>query len=155
MPIQSTSSSSAKSVAKVPFESIWDQVAPLVARAEKPSRYIDCEWGAVRKPADEVDFRFCMVYPDTYELGQANQALRILVNAVNARPGMAAERGFLPAADMCDKLREQGLPLFSIESAAPLNSFDAIGITLPHERRDERARDARPRGDSHPLRGPR
>ena len=102
-----------------------------MARAERPSRYIDREWGSVCKPG--CSFRFCMVYPDTYELGQANQAVRILVNAVNAQEGMAAERGFLPAADMCDALRGQGLPLFSIEGCAPLRSFDAIGITLPHE----------------------
>ncbi len=115
----------------VAFQSIWPQVAPLVARAERPSRYINREWGCVYKP--DADFRFCMVYPDTYELGQANQALRILVNAVNARPGMAAERGFLPAPEMCDALREAGLPMFSIESCAPLAAFDVIGITLPHE----------------------
>ena len=115
----------------VPFESIWPQVAPLVAKAERPSRYINHEWGSVYKP--EAGFRFCMVYPDTYELGQANQALRILVNAVNARDGMVAERGFLPAPDMCDALRREGLPLFSIESCAPLGAFDVIGITLPHE----------------------
>ena len=115
----------------VPFESIWPQVAPLVAKAERPSRYINHEWGSVYKP--EAGFRFCMVYPDAYELGQANQALRILVNAVNARDGMVAERGFLPAPDMCDALRKEGLPLFSIESCAPLGAFDVIGITLPHE----------------------
>ncbi len=115
----------------VQFESIWLQVSALVAKAERPSRYINHEWGSVYKP--EADFRFCMIYPDTYELGQANQALRILVNAVNAREGMVAERGFLPAPDMCDALREAGLPLFSIESCAPLAAFDAIGITLPHE----------------------
>ena len=115
----------------VQFESIWPQVSALVAKAERPSRYINHEWGSVYKP--EADFRFCMIYPDTYELGQANQALRILVNAVNAREGMVAERGFLPAPDMCDALREAGLPLFSIESCAPLAAFDAIGITLPHE----------------------
>ena len=114
-----------------PYRNIWAQVAPLVARAERPSRYIDHEWGSVCKRG--CDFRFCMVYPDTYELGQANQAVRILVNAVNAQEGMAAERGFLPAADMCDALRKQGLPLFSIEGCAPLRSFDVVGITLPHE----------------------
>lgn len=115
----------------VQFESIWARVAPLVAKAERPSRYINHEWGSVYKP--DADFRFCMVYPDTYELGQANQALRILVNAVNAREGMVAERGFLPAPDMCDALRAANLPMFSIESCAPLGAFDAIGITLPHE----------------------
>ena len=116
----------------VPFESMWAQVEPLVSKAERPSRYINGEWGSVHASAG-AGFRFCMVYPDTYELGQANQALRILVNAVNARAGLAAERGFLPAVDMCDALRAAGLPMFSIESCAPLAAFDAIGITLPHE----------------------
>ena len=71
--------------------------------------------------------------PDTYELGQANQAVRILVNAVNATERLMAERAFLPAVDLIDLMRVEGLPLFSIESCAPLSEFDVIGITLPHE----------------------
>ena len=74
-----------------------------------------------------------MTYPDTYELGQANQAVRILCNCVNAVEGMAAERAFLPAADMCDLMRAEGVPAFSLESCAPVAEFDAVGITLPHE----------------------
>ena len=110
---------------------LWPRLEPLLADAERPARYLNHEFGCVYKP--DADFRFCMVYPDTYELGQANQALRILVNAVNAVEGMAAERAFLPAPAMCDTLRAEGLPLFSIESCAPLAEFDAVGITLPHE----------------------
>ena len=110
---------------------LWPRLEPLLAAAERPARYLNHEFGCVYKP--EADFRFCMVYPDTYELGQANQALRILVNVVNAVDGMAAERAFLPAPAMCDTLRAEGIPLFSIESCAPLSEFDAVGITLPHE----------------------
>ena len=110
---------------------LWPRLEPLLARAERPARYLNREWGCVYK--DDADFAFCMVYPDTYELGQANQALRILVNRVNAVEGMVAERAFLPAVDLIDLMRENGLPLFSIESCAPLAEFDAIGITLPHE----------------------
>lgn len=110
---------------------LWPRVQPLVERAERPSRYINHEWGCVRK--SDASFRLCMVYPDTYELGQPNQALRILVNVVNAREGMVAERGFLPAPDLCDTLRAEGVPLFSLESCAPLSEFDVVGITLPHE----------------------
>lgn len=110
---------------------LWPQLEPLLARVERPARYLNHEWGAVRKA--DADFSFCMVYPDTYELGQANQAVRILVNAVNAIDGMAAERAFLPAVDLIDIMREQDLPMFSLESCAPLHEFDAVGITLPHE----------------------
>ena len=110
---------------------LWPRLEALLGDAERPARYINREWGCVYKP--DADFRFCMVYPDTYELGQANQAVRILVNAVNAADGMAAERAFLPAPAFCDTMRDEGLPLFSIESCAPVAEFDVVGITLPHE----------------------
>ena len=110
---------------------LWPKIEPLLAHAERPARYLNHEWGSGR--AADADFNFCMVYPDTYELGQANQAVRILVNVANESPGIAAERAYLPARDMCDMLRDEGIPLFSLESCAPLGEFDAIGITLPHE----------------------
>ncbi len=110
---------------------LWARLEPLLAAAERPARYLNHEWGSVYKP--DATFCYCMVYPDTYELGQANQAVRILVNAVNAVEGMVAERAFLPSPGFCDTMRAEGLPLFSIESCAPLAEFDVIGITLPHE----------------------
>ena len=114
-----------------PKRDLWPEFGPLVATAARPSRYIDHEWGAVLK--EDADFHFCMIYPDTYELGQPNQALRILVNVVNATPHLSAERGFLPAPDMCDELRRANVPLPSMESCAPVRDFDVVGITLPHE----------------------
>ncbi len=112
-------------------QSIWDEVAPLLSSVERPSRYTGGEWGAGAIPLE--GFSFCMVYPDTYELGQANQAVRILTNRVNAEEGLVAERAYLPGADMADLLRSQGLPLFSLDNAVPLGQFDVVGITLPHE----------------------
>ena len=114
---------------------LWPRLRGLLPRAERPVRYINHEFGSVHHDFDAHpnDASLVMVYPDTYELGQANQALRILVNAVNAREGMWAERSYLPAAEFGDVMREEGLPLFSLESCAPLREFDCIGITLPHE----------------------
>ena len=111
---------------------LWPRVEPLLSRVERPARYLNHEWGCAT-PVAEGDFAFCMIYPDTYELGQANQAVRILVNAVNAMGGMGAERAFLPAVDMADLMREEGVPLFSLESCRPVADFDVVGITLPHE----------------------
>ena len=111
---------------------LWPRVQPLLRQAERPSRYIGGEWGAAGR-ADGASFAFCMVYPDTYELGQPNQAVRILVNAVAKMDGVAAERAYLPAPDMADAMRAAGVPLFSLESCAPLAEFDVVGITLPHE----------------------
>ncbi len=113
--------------------SIFNQIEPLLKDVERPSRYINHEWGSIVKKEEEQLFRFCMIYPDTYELGQPNQALRILVNCVNKEEGMFAERGFLPAKDMIEKMRERKIPFFSQETTTPLGKFDAIGITVPHE----------------------
>ncbi len=114
---------------------LWPRIEGLLREAgrdiERPARYINHEWGCTYK--EEAPYRFCMVYPDTYELGQANQAVRILCNRVNAMEKMAAERAFLPAADMCDAMREHDIPAFSLESCAPVSDFDVVGITLPHE----------------------
>lgn len=110
---------------------LWPRICDLLMQAERPARYIDHEWGTTYKP--EASYRFCMVYPDTYELGQANQAVRILCNVVNKQDNMAAERAFLPAPAFCDLMRKNDLPLFSLESCAPLAEFDAVGITLSHE----------------------
>lgn len=113
--------------------SIDSLITPLLREVERPSRYLGGEWGVTIKPEDEVNFRFCMIYPDTYELGQPNQALRILCNAVNTEDGMFAERGFLPAVDMIEKMRERDIPFFSLETHTALKDFDAVGITVPHE----------------------
>lgn len=114
---------------------LWPRIESLLRREgraiERPARYLNHEWGCTYKP--EAQYRFCMVYPDTYELGQANQAVRILCNQVNLVEGMAAERAFLPAAEMGDIMRREHIPAFSLESCAPLTEFDALGITLPHE----------------------
>ncbi len=115
------------------MENLWSRIEPLLLSVERPSRYIDHEWGANVEPAGADDLTFCMVYPDTYELGQANQAVRILVNAVNATEGLHASRAYLPAVDMIERMREEGIPLFSLEEMAPLDAFDVVGITLPHE----------------------
>lgn len=131
---------------------LWPRIEPLLPHVERPSRYIGSEWIAGAAPDDGLDaahmadaapladglcesdeLSFCMVYPDTYELGQPNQAVRILANAVNATPGLRAERAYLPAVDMIELMRQSQIPAFSLESCSPLSEFDVIGITLPHE----------------------
>lgn len=100
------------------MQNLWPRIEGLLRDAgrdiSRPARYLNHEWGCTYK--DDADYHFCMIYPDTYELGQPNQAVRILCNVVNAVDGMYAERGYLPAADMIDLMRREGVPAFSLES---------------------------------------
>ena len=110
---------------------LWPRVEPLLDLVEKPSRYIDHEFGAARN--DDAPFRCVLIYPDTYEVGLPNQGLAILYRILNAQPGMACERSYVPWVDMADHMRERELPLFSMESCFPVASFDMVGIQIPHE----------------------
>ncbi|MBI5232656.1 MAG: TIGR03960 family B12-binding radical SAM protein [Coriobacteriales bacterium] len=111
--------------------SVWPQVEPLLTRVERPSRYLDREWGARHR--DDASYRAVLVYPDTYEIGQANQALQILYAILNEIDDVGAERAYVPWIDMSAEMRAEGIPLFALESAAPIRDFDLVGFTLPYE----------------------
>lgn len=116
---------------KAKRENLFHLVEPLLAHVEHPSRYLDHEWGVCEE--QDGPFHLCMVYADVYEVGQPNLGLAILYNAVNAQEGMSCERAFLPWKDMAALMRERGVPMLSLEGAAPLASFDVVGFTLAHE----------------------
>jgi len=110
---------------------LWSRIEPLLSRVERPARYIDSEWGARHAP--DAEYRVALAYPDTYEIGQANQAIAILYARLNALEGVAAERVFVPWLDMGDLMRESDVPLFTLESCAAVRDVDLFGITLPYE----------------------
>lgn len=114
-----------------PRENLFRLLEPLLPHVEHPSRYLDHEWGACEE--QDGPFHLCMVYADAYEVGQPNMGLAILYNAINAQEGMSCERAYLPWKDMSALMRQRGVPMLSLEGAAPLASFDAIGFTLAHE----------------------
>ena len=116
---------------RVAYEDRFAELEPLLAQVEKPARYIDHEWGAARK--SDAAYRACLIYPDTYEVGLPNQGIAILYNELNRQEGIACERSYVPWVDMADAMRAAGVPLLSLEGAAPVASFDVVGLHIPHE----------------------
>jgi len=105
----------------------------LILSAQKPSRYVGGEWNAVKKDLRQATVTWALAFPDTYEVGMSNVGFRLLYHALNERPDVACERVFMPWADLESALKAEGLPIFSIESRAPLSAFDVIGFTLQFE----------------------
>lgn len=110
---------------------LWDRVDALLASVERPSRYIDGEWGAASRP--DAAYRVALMYPDTYEVGMANQALQVLSARLLTSDGIGVERVFLPWTDMAAAMRAEDVPLFTLESCMPVSECDLFGITLPYE----------------------
>lgn len=98
---------------------------------EKPARYVGGEYGAIHK--EDADYRVGIAFPDLYEIGMSNQALRILYNGLNRIQGVSCERVFAPAPDFEDALAKSGIPLYTLERGAPLHTLDMLGITMGYE----------------------
>ncbi|HMB67939.1 MAG TPA: B12-binding domain-containing radical SAM protein, partial [bacterium] len=109
---------------------LLDEILP---RVEKPSRYLGNELNTVRKEVRPGDVRFCLAFPDLYDVGLSNLGILILYHILNGRDGVVAERAYAPGVDLEGHLRRRGLPIFSWETKTPLQEFDAIGFSIQYE----------------------
>jgi radical SAM family uncharacterized protein/radical SAM-linked protein len=105
----------------------------VLPRVSKPFRYIGGEWGETVKDHQQVDLTFALAFPDLYEIGMSHLGFRILYALLNNRKDCAAERVFCPWPDMAAELRQQRIPLTTLETGTPLNDLDVVGFSLQYE----------------------
>ena len=105
----------------------------ILFKVEKPARYIGGELNEIIKDPKEVDIRFAFCFPDVYEVGMSHLGSRILYHTINLREDTYCERAFTPWPDMEELMRENNIPLFTLETKDSLNDFDILGFTLQYE----------------------
>ena len=105
----------------------------ILLQIDKAARYIGGEVNAVMKNKKDVDIRFAMAFPDVYEIGMSNLGMMILYDMFNKRDDVWCERLFSPWTDLDKIMREEHIPLFTLESQDPVKDFDFLGITLGYE----------------------
>ena len=114
-------------------EQIEAKLERILLKVERPGRYVGGELNSTAKDWDSVKTRAAFIFPDIYDIGVSNVGLKILYDQVNQREDALAERAYAPWLDMEALMREQGIPLYALESKRPLACFDLIGFTLPYE----------------------
>jgi len=105
----------------------------ILMSVEKPARYIGGEYNSVMKSLEDIDIRFCMCFPDVYEIGMSHLGIQILYDMFNRREDTWCERVYSPWPDLDKIMREKDIPLFALESQDPIKDFDFLGITLQYE----------------------
>lgn len=105
----------------------------ILMSVEKPARYIGSEINMVKKDLDEVDIRFCMCFPDVYEIGMSHLGIQILYDMFNQWEDTWCERVYSPWPDLDKIMRDKEILLFALESQNPVKDFDFLGITLQYE----------------------
>jgi len=115
------------------MSSLWPRIEPLLAKVQKPARYIGCEDGAQQPAHSPGRVAWLLVYPDAYEVGLPNQGLQILYEILNERDDALAERAYSPWVDMESLMRQRGVPLFSVDTHRPAQVFDLLAFNLSAE----------------------
>ena len=105
----------------------------ILMSVDKSARYIGHEVNAIYKDLDKIDIRFCMCFPDVYEVGMSHIGIQILYEMFNRREDTYCERTYSPWPDLDKIMREKHIPLFSMEMQDPIKDFDFLGITLQYE----------------------
>ncbi len=126
-----------------PFDLLFERLKNIIRKlalpdeifmqVEKPARYIGNEINAVMKDKNSVDVRFCMCFPDIYEIGMSHLGIQILYSMFNSWEDVWCERVYSPWIDLDKILREKQIPLFALESQEPVRNMDFLGITLQYE----------------------
>ncbi len=112
------------------FNAVSDEI---LLQVDKPARYVGGEVNIVKKDPKKVDIRFAFCFPDVYEVGMSNLGMQILYYFLNRREDTYCERAFAPWTDMEQKMRENNIPLYALESKDSLRNFDFVGFTLQYE----------------------
>ncbi len=105
----------------------------ILMSVDKPARYIGNEVNMVRKDPGKAAIRFAMCFPDVYEIGMSHLGIQILYDMFNQREDVYCERVYSPWNDLYKIMKEQQIPLFTLETQEPVKQMDFLGITIQYE----------------------
>ncbi len=105
----------------------------ILMSVDKPARYIGNEVNMVRKNPEDVEIRFAMCFPDVYEIGMSHLGIQILYDMFNQRDDVYCERVYSPWSDLHKIMKEEQIPLFTLETQSPVCDMDFLGITIQYE----------------------
>ena len=108
-------------------------ISTILRSVSKPARYTGGEFGQIIKDKEKITTRVAFCFPDTYEIGMSNLGLKILYGAINELDYAWCERVFAPWPDMEEKMRQNNIPLFTLESKDDIKDFDIMAISMQYE----------------------
>jgi radical SAM family uncharacterized protein len=114
-------------------QSVFPALEQLLPRVQKPVQYVGGELNAVIKAWDDTVVRWCLMYPDAYEVGIPNQGVQILYEVLNERADTLCERTYAVWPDLEKLMRENNVPQFTVDAHRPVGAFDALGVSFSTE----------------------
>lgn len=109
-------------------------IKAILKKVEKPARYLGNELNTIHKDTSNKNLiRYAHCFPDMYEVGMSHLGSHILYNCINQEEDVFCERVYAPGVDMEEKMRENNIPLFGLESREAITNFDFVTFSLQYE----------------------
>ena len=114
---------------------IMERFGNSLLTLENPARYVGGEYTYGKgQGIGTAKVLVGICFPDLYEIGMSNNAVRILLDLVARMGGeVAADRVFSVAPDFERFLREHDVPLHTLDHGIPLRELDLLGISIGYE----------------------
>ncbi len=114
------------------MKSYSNKLQEILSTVTLPGRYTGGEFGTQIEQSNS-DFAMAISFPDLYEIGMSNNAVRVIYNLCNLIEGVTCERVFSPAPDFEELLRKEGILLPTLEFQQPLKELDLLAFTVGYE----------------------
>jgi radical SAM family uncharacterized protein len=104
----------------------------ILKQVLKPARYVGGEYNTANlDKAHKLEY--CLVFPDLYEVAMSNQGIKILSQILNEQKNVICDYAFTPYPDFANLIKENNMPLMSLNKKQPLGEFDMLGVSFQHE----------------------
>ena len=113
---------------------IVEQCGNALLSIENPARYVGGEFTQGTQSFTEDGFHVGLCFPDLYEIGMSNNAIRILYDLVCSMGNpVTCDRVFSVAPDYEQLLRDHQIPLHTLQFGIPLHDLDMLGVSVGYE----------------------
>ena len=114
-------------------ESHFGELEQLLPHVSKPIQYVGGELNSTVKPWEDAKVRWCLMYPDAYEVGLPNQGVMILYEVLNEQPDVLCERTYSVWPDLAKLMRANGVPQLTVDAHRAVKDFDIVGFSFSTE----------------------
>src|SRR6056297_1882783 len=106
-----------------------------ISTVREPLRYLGGEYNSYNKKLfkNREGLNFVLAFPDVYEVGMSHSGIKMLYEVLNSKPDIMCDRAYFPYPDMLQKMKENKIPLFTVENKESIKNFDIIGFSVQYE----------------------
>lgn len=108
-------------------------LSDILLHVERPGRYVGGEYGNTKAPDEDTVCTIALCFPDLYEIGMSNNAVRILFDLFNKIDGVVCDIVFTPAPDFSQVLEQRDIPLYTLTYGIPVAECDILAFTIGYE----------------------